>query len=171
MDLNLQITDMTGARPEHSTVIVNFVAAVRKQLRNSTCYVFSDNVQYRWHTKNGEEKTVIPDASINCRVKSRRGNTFIDAPRFVMEVLSESTEKFDRTDKKEIYREQEIDEYWIVDWRKKQVEIYNLDYDEEQKPQYYLWKVISEENKDELKIVHFPHIAITFDELFEEVDL
>lgn len=33
MDLNLQITDMAGARPEHSTVIVNFVAAVRKQLK------------------------------------------------------------------------------------------------------------------------------------------
>ena len=59
----------------------------------------------------------------------------------------------------------------IVDWRKKQVEIYNLDYDEEQKPQYYLWKTISEKNKGELKIVHFPHVMITFDELFEEVDL
>lgn len=76
MDLNLQILDMAGAKPEHSTVIVNFVAAIRKQLRNSTCYVFSDNVQYKWNNKDGEEKTVIPDASINCRVKSRRGNTF-----------------------------------------------------------------------------------------------
>lgn len=44
MGLNLHITDMTGARPEHSTVIVNFVSAVRKQLLNSTCFVFSDNV-------------------------------------------------------------------------------------------------------------------------------
>ena len=33
MDLNLQITDMTGARPEHSTVIVKFVAAVCSQLK------------------------------------------------------------------------------------------------------------------------------------------
>lgn len=171
MDLNLQILDMAGARPEHSAVIVNFVAAVRGQLKNSTCYVFSDNVQYKWFTKDGEEKTVIPDASINCRVRSRRGNTFIDAPRFVMEVLSDSTEKYDRSEKKEIYRQQEIDEYWIVDWQKKQVEIYNLDYDENKEPQYYLWKVITDENKDELKIVHFPNVNITFEELFEEVDL
>ncbi len=95
MDMNLQITDMADAMPEHSTVIVNFVAAVRKQLKHSTCYVFSDNVQYRFQTDDGENKTVIPDASINCRTKSRRGNTFIDAPRFVMEVLSPSTEKYD----------------------------------------------------------------------------
>jgi len=38
--MNLQITDMADAMPEHSTVIVNFVAAVRKQLKHSTCYVF-----------------------------------------------------------------------------------------------------------------------------------
>lgn len=171
MDLNLRITDMAGSRPEHSTVIVNFVAAVRKQLMNSTCYVFSDNIQYRFKTDEGEDKIVIPDASINCRIKSRRGSTFLDAPRFVMEVLSDSTEKYDRGEKKELYRQQEIDEYWIVDWHQKQVEIYNLDYDENGQPQYYLWKVVTENNKDELKIVHFPSLAITFDELFAEVNI
>ena len=167
----IRITDIAGARPEHSAVIVNFVAAVRGQLRNSTCYVFSDNVQYRWKTRDGEEKTVIPDASINCRVKVRKGNTFLDIPRFVMEVLSPSTEGYDRGEKMEIYRRQEIDEYWLVDWEKKQIEIYNLDYDSDGEPQYYLWKVITEQNKQELKIVHFPKIEITFEKIFDEVDL
>lgn len=171
MDLNLQITDMAGARPEHSTVIVNFVAAVRKQLMNSTCYVFSDNIQYRFKTDAGEDKTVIPDASINCRIKSRRGSSFIEAPRFVMEVLSDSTEEYDRGEKKELYRQQEIDEYWIVDWRRKRVEIYNLDYDQEGVPHYYLWETITEGNKEELKMVHFPNLKITFDDLFAEVDI
>ena len=91
MDLDLQIVDMAGASPEHSLVIVNFVSAIRKQLRNSTCYVFSDNVQYKWHV-NGEDKTVIPDATINCRVHARKGNSFFDIPRFIMEVISSSTE-------------------------------------------------------------------------------
>ena len=81
MDWNLKITDMAGATPEHSSVIVNFVAAVRYQLKNSTCYVYSDNVQYRFKDAEGNNKIVIPDASINCRTKSRRGNTFTDAPR------------------------------------------------------------------------------------------
>ena len=120
MDWNLKITDMAGATPEHSSVIVNFVAAVRYQLKNSTCYVYSDNVQYRFKDAEGNNKIVIPDASINCRTKSRRGNTFTDAPRFVMEVLSPSTEKYDRTEKMELYAQQEIEEYWIVDWRTKQ---------------------------------------------------
>lgn len=88
-----------------------------------------------------------------------------------MEVLSPSTEKYDRGEKKELYRQQEIDEYWLVDWEKKQIEIYNLDYDEKQQPQYYLWKVITESNKEELKIVHFPKVEITFEKIFSEVDL
>lgn len=168
---DLQILDMTGARPEHSTVIVNFVSAIRGQLLNSTCYVFSDNVQYRWKTKDGEEKTVIPDSSINCRVKARKGNTFLDIPRFVMDVVSPSTEKYDREEKMEIYRQQEIDEYWIVDWEKKSVDIYTLDYDPKGEPQYYLWDTITESNKGKLKIVHFPNIKISFEQLFAEVDL
>jgi len=169
MDLDLQILDMAGATPEHSAVIVNFVSAIRKQLRNSTCFVYSDNVQYKWKTKEGEEKTVIPDASINCQTKKKRGNNFVGIPRFVMEVLSPSTEKYDRGDKMDLYRQQEIEEYWIVDWRKRQIEIYELDY-EDNTPKYYLWQTITESNKDELKIIHFPHIKITFDELFDEIE-
>ena len=169
MDLDLQIVDMAGASPEHSLVIVNFVSAIRKQLRSSTCYVFSDNVQYKFKTNEGEDKSIIPDASINCRIKSRRGNTFLDAPRFVMEVLSPTTESYDRGEKMELYRQQEIEEYWIVDWRKKKIEIYELDY-ENDIPKYFLWKVITQDNKKELQIIHFPNVKITFDELFEEIE-
>lgn len=170
MNLDFQITDMAGATPEHSAVIVNFVAAIRKQLRDSTCFVFSDNVQYKWKLENGDTKIIVPDASINCRVRSKRGNVFLDSPRFVMEVLSPSTERYDRTEKMDIYCQQEIDEYWIVDWRERKVEIYTLDYDKEI-PKYYLWKTITEPNKNELKMLHFPNVKITFDELFEEVDM
>ncbi|MCD7813903.1 MAG: Uma2 family endonuclease [Lachnospiraceae bacterium] len=169
MDSNLKIMDMAGASPEHSTVVVNFVSAIRKQLRNSTCFVYSDNVQYKFHDEEGKLQTVIPDASINCRVKSRRGNSFIDSPRFVMEVLSPSTEKYDRGDKMDLYRKQEIEEYWIVDWRSRSVEIYELDYEEDE-PKYYLWDTITESNKEKLKIIHFPNIKITWEELFEEIE-
>ena len=86
-----------------------------------------------------------------------------------MEVLSPSTENYDRTEKMQLYCEQEIEEYWIVDWRKRTVEIYELDYEGEI-PKYYLLKTITEENKDELHLIHFPQIKITFDELFEEID-
>lgn len=165
--MEFQIFDMSGAYIEHSAVITNFVAIVYSQLKNSLCKVFPDNVQYKWKLQDGTEKTVIPDASINCRVHAKKGNSFYDIPRFVMEVISDSTEKYDRGEKMELYREQEIDEYWIVDWRKKQVEIYTLDYDNDQNTKYYLFETITTENKEKLRIVHFPSINISFDELFD----
>lgn len=164
--MNTVITDMSGSVIEHSTVITNFVAIVYSQLKNNLCRVYPDNVQYKWIV-DGEEKKVIPDASINCRVSAKKGNSFFDIPRLVLEVLSPSTEKYDREGKKELYRKQEIDEYWIVDWQRKQIEIYTLDYDADGEPQYYLFKTVTEENKEELGIVHFPHIKIEFEELFD----
>ena len=100
MSLNLQVTDMAGASPDHSTVIINFVNMVYNQLKDSTCRVYSDNVQYKWKMSDGSEKNVIPDASINCQTKSRKGNSFINAPQFVLEVLSPSTAAYDQTEKK-----------------------------------------------------------------------
>lgn len=85
-------------------------------------------------------------------------------PRFVMEVLSPSTEQYDRGEKMELYRQQEIEEYWIVDWRRKRIEIYELDY-QDGIPKYYLWETITEKNKEDLKLLHFPNIKITFDEI------
>lgn len=165
MSAEIRVYDMAGAYIEHSMVISNFMIKIGSQIKDSLCRVFGDNVQYKWYIDD-VEKVVIPDASINCGSKNRRGNSFYNCPRFVMEVLSPSTEKYDRTEKMELYRQQEIDEYWIVDWQKRQIEIYVLDYDKNSVPYYHLFNVISAENKEELKIVHFPNFKIAFDEIF-----
>ncbi len=165
--LDIQITDMAGAYVEHSILITNFVSIVSHQLKDSMCRVFPDNVQYKWMV-DGKEKSVIPDASINCQIRAKRGNYFINAPQFVMEVLSPSTEQYDRTEKKEIYQRQDINEYWITDWKNRRIEIYDLDY-ENGIPDYYLWKIVTANNKEELKIIHFPNIKIEFDDLFDGV--
>ena len=169
MGLDLQITDMTGATPDHSTVITNFVNMVYNQLKDSTCRVYPDNVQYRWKMSDGSEKVVIPDASINCQIRSRKGNSFINAPQFVLEVLSPSTAKYDRTEKKEIYREEEIPEYWIIDMQKRTIEMFDLDY-RNSEPEYFLVDTVTGKNKEEIHLIHFPHIKIDFEQLFDGVE-
>lgn len=163
--MNIFLMGFSGGHMEHSDVITAFTSMVYSQIKNSICRVYPDNVQYKW-VVDGEEKIVIPDATINCRIQAKKGNSFFDVPRFVMEVLSESTKKYDRGEKMQIYQKMEIDEYWIVDWEKREIEIYNLDYDENEQPQYHLFKKVTRKNKDELEIVHFSNIKIDFDELF-----
>ncbi len=159
----LPIKDMANTYIEHSIVIHNFITTVGSQLKSSVCRVFGDSVKYKWI--ENENKPVIPDVSINCDIKNRRATNFLGVPRFIMEVLSDSTEQYDRNDK------MEVAEYWLVDWRKKQVEAYMLTPDETSvdDAEYKLFSVITEENKADLKIRMFPNIKIDFDDLFDGI--
>ncbi len=165
MDNYYDIYDMSNTFIEHSMIINNFVIKVGSQIKDSLCRVFGDSIQYQWRENN--DKYVIPDVSINCNTRDRKNVAFTGVPRFVMEVLSEATEEYDRTEKMELYRKVGVSEYWIVDWRKKKVEIYLFDGKEDGSTYAYLYNTITESNKEELQIVMFPNITITFDELFK----
>ncbi len=160
----LPIEDMSNTFIEHSFIINNFVVMIGKQIKDSLCRVLGDGVQYQWH--ENDDKIVITDVSINCNTRDRKNVSLTGIPRMVMEVLSHATEEYDRGEKMRLYESQEINEYWIVNWRNRQVEIYDLGYDEHDDPEYHLWNVITDQNKQELKMVHFPHIKMDFDELF-----
>ena len=166
----LPIKDMSNTYIEHSMVINNFVTTIGNQLKSSLCRVFGDSVKYKW--VENDSKPVIPDVSINCDIKNRRSTNFLGVPRFVMEVLSDATEQYDRNEKMELYKKVEVAEYWIVDWRKKQVDIYVLSPDENSidDAEYRLLSTVTEQNKGELRIHMFPNVMIDFEQLFEGVD-
>lgn len=160
------ITDMAGGAIQHSMVISNFIAMIKPQMKDNRCKVFGDNVLYKWKTEN-DEYSVMPDASINCRCKSSQRNFFFDAPKFVMEVLSRSTQEYDRGEKMEIYRMIEVEEYWLVDWENKTIERYCIDWQPDNVPRYYKQETITAENKADLKLITFPQLQVDFDELFD----
>lgn len=160
----LPVEDMSNTFIEHSFVINNFIVMIGKQIKDSLCRVLGGSVQYQWHENN--DRIVIPDAAINCNIRDRKNDSLTGIPRMVMEVLSNATEEYDRGEKMEIYRKVGVSEYWIVDWRRKQVEIYLNDGREDGTTYFYQYKIITEENKDELQLVMFPGLETDFDELF-----
>ncbi len=113
----MPIEDRSKTYLEHSMVIHNFVIKVGNQIKDSLCRVFGDSVQYQWRENNDE--VVISDVSIICNMRDRKNVSFTGIPRFVMEVLLDATENYDRNEKMDIYRKVGVSEYWIVDWRKK----------------------------------------------------
>ena len=98
----LSIEDMSRTYLEHSMVIHNFVIKIGNQIKDSLCRVFGDSVQYQW--RENDDKVVVPDVSIICNTKDRKNISFTGIPRMVMEVLSDSTESYDRNEKMEIYK-------------------------------------------------------------------
>ena len=161
---NNEIYDMSNTFIEHSMVINNFVIKVGNQIKDSLCRVFGDSVQYQW--LENDNKYVVPDVSINCNTRDIKNVAFTGVPRFVMEVISKATEEYDRNEKMELYCKVGVSEYWLVDWVTKTVEIYLFDDDGSGGTKPYLQNVITEKNKEQLKIIMFPNLNITFDELF-----
>lgn len=143
----------------------HFVIKIGSQIKDSLCRVFGDGVQYEW--RENDDKVIIPDVSIICNLRDRKNISFTGIPRFVMEVLSNATEKYDRHEKMNIYCKVGVSEYWIVDWRKKSVEIYLFDFEEDGTGYPYLYKTVTAQNKEELQLVMFPNLKITFEELFD----
>ena len=159
----LPIENLSNTYLEHSMVINNFVIKIGSQIKDSLCRVFGNGVQYEW--RENDDKVIIPDVSIICNLRDRKNISFTGIPRFVMEVLSNATEKYDRHEKMDIYCKVGVSEYWIVDWRKKSVEIYLFDFKEDGTGYPYLYKTVTAQNKEDLHLVMFPNLKITFDEL------
>ena len=161
----LPIEDLSKTYLEHSMVINNLGIKIGSQIKDSLCRVFGDGVQYEW--RENDDKVIIPDVSIICNLRDRKNISFTGIPRFVMEVLSNATEEYDRHEKMDIYCKVGVSEYWIVDWRKKSVEIYLFDFKEDGTGYPYLYKTVTAQNKEDLQLVMFPNLKITFDELFD----
>jgi len=97
--------NMTGSSPEHGTISGSIFSLIRAHLRGKgPCRVHQDQ-----YVKIPDAPTVVPDVVVTCDRadwdKDKRLKPFkIQSPRIVVEVLSSSTEKYNRKGKFERYK-------------------------------------------------------------------
>lgn len=104
-----------------SVLNTEFALALRN--KKCTCQVYQP-IDY----KITEDTIVQPDLLILCK---KPKDAYLDfPPSLVVEILSPSTAHKDRITKYELYQQQKIPYYLIVDLDKKQVEIYVLSEDD-----------------------------------------
>ncbi len=108
-------------RPEHQAVAANLSAEFRSALKMGKC----DCKVYQPIDYKVEEDTVLnPDLLIVCKPITKQ---FLDfAPDIVVEILSPATALKDRHTKFEIYQQQQILYYIIVDADNRTVEVFEL---------------------------------------------
>ncbi len=92
---------MAGGTLRHNRVSGNVYASLRAQLKGSGCSVFMADVRL-----NNAERSVYfyPDVVVTCSPADLARDDGISEPRVVVEVLSDSTEDFDRGDKFSAYQ-------------------------------------------------------------------
>jgi Uma2 family endonuclease len=122
--LDGHIFAMAGGSPEHGALAAAFIGELRIALRGKPCRVFSSDVRVRV-TDTG--LTTYPDASVVCgRLETHsEDEDAIVNPILLIEVLSDSTEAYDRGAKAAHYRRiPSLREYVLVSQNEPRIEVY-----------------------------------------------
>ena len=156
----------------HSIINSNIHTIIKIGLKNSLCLVFMENLDFKYQPDINDDY-FCPDIMIICDRKHLKGGSYSGVPKFIVETLSPSTVKRDRTVKKEAYEKAGVEEYWIVS-PNGSVEIYYLQDGKYVLEQGYLLQDDEEEAcynaRTEICLRAFPHIKMTLGEIFEGLD-
>ncbi|MCB0080797.1 MAG: Uma2 family endonuclease [Caldilineaceae bacterium] len=119
-----QIYAMAGGSFNHEVINGNIFAALHRSAHSKGCIAFGSNMKIRMDT---HDLYSYPDAMLICgkpQFQPNRTDVIVN-PRLIVEVLSKSTESYDRGKKFEFYRSlPSFQEYLLVDQHRVQLELY-----------------------------------------------
>lgn len=120
--LHGQILAMAGGTPEHAALATAIIGLLEQGLAGSTCYPFSSDLRVRVRATG---LATYPDVTIICGDLERDPedpNAAVN-PTVLVEVLSASTEDYDRGEKSAHYRAiPSLQEYLLVSHRERRIE-------------------------------------------------
>ena len=122
--LDGEVVAMAGGTPEHGALAMAMGAELRSALGDRPCRVFSSDVRIRIQVTG---LTTYPDVSVVCAKLERdaEDSHAIVNPVLVVEVLSDSTEAYDRGEKAAHYRHiPSLREYVLVSQRHRRIEVF-----------------------------------------------
>jgi Uma2 family endonuclease len=113
---------MAGASDVHVTIAGNLFALLRSHVRGTDCRVYIADMKARLEARNC---FYYPDVMVTCDPRDADTSTYKRFPKLIVEVLSESTEAFDRGDKFTDYQSLDsLEEYVIINTRHQRVECF-----------------------------------------------
>lgn len=119
-----EVFAMTGASRNHNLITVNIAAALSEQLRRRQCEVYASDMRMK---VSPQRLFAYPDVIVVCgtpRFEDDVNDTLLN-PTILIEVLSKSTEAYDRGLKFELYRGLEsLQEFILIAQNKRHIEHY-----------------------------------------------
>ncbi|MBU3660836.1 MAG: Uma2 family endonuclease [Flavobacteriales bacterium] len=114
---------------KHQEVSLNLTLVLASYFKKCGCKIYEAPFDVRLKKNKGsdsEVNTVVqPDISIFCDLSKLDDRGAIDAPDLVVEITSDSTMKKDYNEKFNLYEENGVQEYWIVNPDSKSMEIFS----------------------------------------------
>ncbi len=155
---------LAGGTPDHAKISANMIGVCYGLLEGRSCSVYTSDVRVRLSAT----RYVYPDVSVSCDARDQEQGDMLLYPRLIVEVLSPSTEAYDRGRKLAYYRAcPTIQEYLLIDSQRPSIEIFRRERD-------ILWTYHAFGPHDEVELtslgVHFPLAKIYRNVVFSEDD-
>ncbi|MGI0493216.1 Uma2 family endonuclease [Alkalinema pantanalense CENA528] len=118
-----QVYAMTGGSINHGRIAIKLTALFDSHLTNSDCIVGNSDIKVNILNANNY---TYPDASVTCDDRDKTTTQYITYPCLIVEVLSPSTEAYDRGGKFRIYRQNPmLIDYLLVSSTSIEIDLYH----------------------------------------------
>lgn len=154
-----EVFAMAGGSDAHVTVSLNLASALRSHLRGTPCRTYIADMKLR---VAAADAYFYPDVFVTCSAADAQQPLAKAEPVLVAEVLSPSTEAFDRGGKFAAYRSlPSLQEYLLIDPDRRSVEVYRRDASGH-------W-VLYPYSGDEVLELGSVHLSLPLAQVFEDV--
>jgi Uma2 family endonuclease len=138
-----EVYAMTGGTVNHSRIALKFGALLDSHLSGSACQ--AANSDCRVNIVESNDYT-YPDVSVTCDNRDKTTTKYITYPCLLVEVLSDSTEAYDRGGKFRMYRQNPIlQDYVLVSSEKMEIDLYR-------KTESGSWEIINYQVGDKIEL-------------------
>ena len=115
--LDGEVWAMVGASDSHVSIAMNLAFLLKQALKDTPCRAYISDMKVNVAQAN---TFFYPDVLVTCEPKDRDNRLFKQHPLFIAEVLSSSSEAFDRGSKFAAYRQLDsLQHYWLIDSQSK----------------------------------------------------
>ncbi len=155
-----EVFAMTGGTERHALISASTIAAMLSALRNRPCRVYGSDMKLRI---TEQDKFCYPDVMVLCE-EGRRSKLYVEEPLCIIEVLSDSTESYDRGLKFEHYRSiPSLRSYLLLNQDRAHAELFERDTNG-------TWH-LAEASGTEMEIkVTSMEISLALSDLYQQVD-
>jgi Uma2 family endonuclease len=155
-----EVYAMSGGTINHGDIAGNFLSLLKAHMRGSGCKTLNSDCRI-----NILESTnyVYPDVSVTCDERDKLTPQYIIYPCLIVEVLSPSTEAYDRGDKFRMYRRNpNLRDYVLVDASKVAIDLYHKDDNEN-------WYIINYEPGDSIDLKSV-NLTFSIEQVYEDIE-
>ncbi|MFN6485406.1 MULTISPECIES: Uma2 family endonuclease [unclassified Nostoc] len=121
--INGEVYAMSGGSVNHGRIAIRFTAMFDSHLENTGCITVNSDVKVNIF---GSNNYTYPDASVTCDDRDKTTTQYITYPCLIVEVLSVSTEAYDRGGKFRMYRQNPaLIDYLLVSSTSIEIDLYH----------------------------------------------